>query len=301
MQDHAKPKMQPPIAYQNGSFLETNRVSIPLQDAGFLWGATVADRIRTFRGKLFRLEDHIARFRENCERAYIHFPESDETLFEISHRLVNENYDSHELSLTWLATPGISTGFASSDDMRIPTRIAYTQPILPISYKKLLTDGATLITTPASLGVDPSIKHRSRLAWWIAQQGIRETDPRAEPLFVDLGSDTVLETPTANLLLVLDGTLTSPAKGTVLEGISLKVVEELCAAMSIPFEQRRVLRGELKSASEAILTNTTYCLAGVARIDEHIFPHSRPMLSSLQSAWRALVESDLMCEKSVQR
>lgn len=286
--------MQPPIAYHSGHYLEANRVSIPLQDAGFLWGATVVDRIRTFGGKLFRLEDHIARFRENCNRAYIHFPETDETLSEISHRLVNENRETHELSLIWLATPGTSTGFASSGDMRIPTRIAYTQPILPITYKKLLTEGAILITTPASLGVDPTIKHRSRLAWWIAQQGIRETDPRAEPLFVDSEKDAILETPTANLLLVLDGTLVSPEKGTVLEGISLKVVEELCKAMHIPFERRRILRGELKGASEALLTNTSYCLAGVAQIDEQVFPHPGPVLCSLQSAWRSLVEGELI-------
>ena len=282
--------MQPPIAYHSGQFLQADRVSIPLQDAGFLWGATIIDRMRTFGGKLFRLEDHIKRFRENCRRAHIHFPESDETLSEVSQRLVVENRASHELSLIWLATPGS----ASSSEIPLPTRIAYTQPILPMTYRKLLEEGATLTSTPASLGVDPTIKHRSRLAWWIAQRGIRETDPRAEPLFVDTGTDAVLETPTANLLLVLDGTLVSPAKGTVLEGISLKVVEELCTAMSIPFERRRVLRGEWKGASEAILTNTSYCLAGVSRIDEHVFSHPGPVLNSLQAAWRSLVETELM-------
>jgi len=293
--------MQSPIAYHSGHYLPANRVTIPLQDAGFLWGATIVDRVRTFGGKLFRLEDHIVRFRENCKQAYVHFPETDEALFGISHRLVNENYEDHELSLIWLATPGRSTGFASSGDMRVPTRIAYTQPILPLSYKTLLTDGATLITTPASLGVDPTIKHRSRLAWWIAEQNIRETDSIAEPLFVDLKNDSVLETPTANLLLVLDGTLVSPARGTILEGISLKVVEEICTAMSIPFERRQIFRSELKHASEAILTNTTYCLAGVARIDGQVLPQHGPLLNSLRAAWQDLFGMELMSEKSVQR
>lgn len=286
--------MQPPIAYHSGQFVQANCVSISLQDDGFLWGANVVDRVRTFGGKLFRLEDHVARFRENCKQAYIHLPESDGAIIEISHRLVRKNYDNNELSLIWLATPGTSTDFASSGDMCIPTRIAYTQPVLPISYKRLLTDGATLITTPASLGVDPAIKHRSRLAWWIAQQSIREADPRADPLFVDLENNAILETPSANIILVVDGALVSPEEGTVLEGISLKIVQELCMSMSIPFERRQVQRSELKRASEAILTNTTYCLAGVARIDEQVLPHPGPVLTCLQTAWKRLVGTELI-------
>lgn len=281
--------MSDSIAYYNGEFKPADQISITLVDAGFVWGATVTDRTRTFGGRLFRLTEHLERFRESCRFARISLPESDEELRITSERLVAENRDTHELSLIWLATPGSMT----SADRRIPTRIAYSQPLLPHTHSRLLQDGATLVTIPASLGVDPVIKHRSRLAWWIAQESVRETSPEAEPLFVDTQSDAILETPTANLFLVRDGTVLAPEPGTVLEGVSLKVVTELCVSIGLPVERRRIPLAELAHASEAILANSTYCLAGVSRVNEHTFGQPGPVLERLRIAWQELVGANL--------
>ena len=59
-----------------------------LHDAGFVWGATVTDLCRTFRHRLFRLSDHLDRFRDSCRRARVSLDANDEQLTAIAEQLV---------------------------------------------------------------------------------------------------------------------------------------------------------------------------------------------------------------------
>jgi branched-chain amino acid aminotransferase len=127
------------------------------------------------------------------------------------------------------------------------------------------------------------------LAWWIATQRAHDVNPDAEPLLLDGGTGDVLETPAANLLAVLDGAVTSPPAGTVLPGISLNVVREICQAHAIAFAERPLTVADLAIASEVLLTNTTYCVAGVSRVDEFNVPFPGPILNRLLDAWSELV------------
>jgi branched-chain amino acid aminotransferase len=273
------------LAYINRNFVAKRALRLLIDDAGMVWGATVTDRLRTFDGQLFRVEEHLHRFRESCRLARIEIIESDEQIIEISNRLVAANRKRFELSLIWLATPGVS----STSHGRIPTWIAYTQNLLPLKAKQLVRDGARLRSLPITTAIDPRIKHRSRLAWWIAAQEVHEADRHAEPLFVDAATGHVLETPTANLVAVLDGVVTSPPAGTILDGVSLGVVRELCRKLDLSFAERPISLADLESASEIVLTNTSYCLAGVADVDGRPVPFPGPILNRLLDAWSDLV------------
>jgi branched-chain amino acid aminotransferase len=287
--------MRSPIAYQNGRFVPADQVSIPLHDAGFVWGATVTDRVRTFNGRLFRPEQHLDRFRQSCERARVPLATASDRLLEISHRLVAENARSGDLSVIWLATPGPLTAFAASDisGPLEPTLIVYTRPIDLDRARTLARRGARLVTKAADLGVDPRVKHRSRLPWWISLQYVHDHDPDAEPLFMDLGPADVLETPTSNIMAVVGGTVYSPPPGEVLEGVSLAVVQELCDRIGLPFVREFVRRDVLFEGSEVLLSNTTDCIVGVSSIDHRPVPFPGPILNRLLDAWTELVGVDV--------
>jgi branched-chain amino acid aminotransferase len=49
------------IAWFNGKFVLESEVLIPYRDQGFLRGDAVFDMTRSFNGKAFRLEQHVAR------------------------------------------------------------------------------------------------------------------------------------------------------------------------------------------------------------------------------------------------
>src|SRR5665213_1511645 len=49
------------VAWFNGKIVPENQVMIPFRDLGFLRGDAVFDMTRSFNGKPFRLEEHVAR------------------------------------------------------------------------------------------------------------------------------------------------------------------------------------------------------------------------------------------------
>src|SRR5262249_46795928 len=113
--------------------------------------------------------------------------------------------------------------------------------------------------------VDPRVKQRSRLSWWIAEQEARRADAGASALLLD-ADGFVTETAAANLLLVRGGAVFSPPCDSILNGISLQVVEEMCRDLGIPFVENRLTVDDCRAADEAMLTGTSFCLAGVRGI-----------------------------------
>lgn len=287
--------MSQAVGYIHGRFVPAGELALPLNDAGHLWGAVVTDRLRTFNGRLFRLDEHLRRFRLSCDLARIPQPVPDDRLREASERLVELNRGPHELTLVWVATPGPLAPVVrvSPGPTPCPTLIGYTTPLDATHYARVAKKGARLQTVATAPAVDPRIKHRSRLAWWIATQRAHDLDADADPLFLDPETGHVLETPTANVVAVLDGVVASPPAGTVLDGVSLGVVRELCQAGHIPFAERPITVADLALASEVLLTNTTYCVAGVSRIDEFRVPFPGPTLHRLLDAWTDLVGADV--------
>jgi branched-chain amino acid aminotransferase len=281
------------LAYFNGQFVPVESVNLPLDDAGLVWGATVTDRLRTFNGHLFVLDAHLRRFRQSCELVRIPQLIPNAQLGRISERLVRDNRQTGELSAVWIATPGPISGDGVQPS---PTLVAYTNPLDLRQFARQAREGARLFPVAAGLGVDPRVKHRSRLAWWIARRQLFAHDPLAEPLFVEPGSDAVLETPTANVLAVLDGVVVSPPRTRILGGVSLGVVEDLCRRLGLPFTERPITLPDLARASEVLLANTTYCLAGVSRIADWPVPFPGPALIRLLQAWSEFVGVDIRGE-----
>ena len=80
-----------PLAYLNGRFVPFAAAGLPLHDAGFVSGATVVDNARTFRHRLFRWPDHLARFRRDCQACFVPLDATDEQLTAAAEELVVHN------------------------------------------------------------------------------------------------------------------------------------------------------------------------------------------------------------------
>jgi branched-chain amino acid aminotransferase len=280
--------MAEPLAFWNRRLVAASEVTISLDDAGFVWGATVTDRVRTYNGRLFRLADHVARFRRSCEMCRIPQSVADAEIASIAGRLVEHNRTQQsavaELVLVMFATPGSGRGDA--------TLCLHTVPFSPEPYRILLQNGATLIT-PTVRHVPPEClprgaKMRSRLFWWMAEQEVRAVDLNAQALLLDQNG-YVTETCIANFAIVQRGSILTPPRSTVLDGVSLRVVEELCGELGIPFEESLLRLEDCYTADEAILTSTPFGVAGVSSIDGRPIPFPGSVLSRLCERWSRMV------------
>jgi len=292
--------MKEPLAYREGRLLPQSRAGLSLHDAGFVQAVTVTDLARTFRLRLFRWPEHLARFRQSCRLAQVPLLADDATLTAAAQELVEHNSQlidaGQELCLVLFATPGPLGWYSNSHEPASPTLGLYSFPLPIARYAALFRDGATLLIPamrhlPAEM-IDRRIKHRSRLFWWLAEHEVRGRDPAASALLLD-DDGTVTETAAANLLLVRGGVVRTPPAGQVLGGVSLGVVRELCGRLGIPFEERPLRPGDCFDADEALLSCTTFCLAPVGRLEGRDMPAERPIFERLLAAWSDLVGVDI--------
>ena len=264
------------LAYLHPHFLPQSDAHLTLHDAGFVWGATITDLCRTFRHRPFRLADHLRRFRQSCELARVPMTASDDELTAVAERLVAHNAallpPDGDLAVVFFATPGpigYYLGEPGGPGDGPPTLGVHTFPLPFARYHRLVRDGAVLVVpavrhVPAEC-VDPRVKQRSRLSGWIADQEARHMEAGASALLLD-ADGFVTETAAANFLIVRGGAVLSPPRDSILNGVSLRVVEELCGELGIPFEEARLTVEDCRNAEEAMLAGTSYCLAGVRRV-----------------------------------
>jgi branched-chain amino acid aminotransferase len=314
--------MPSPLAYFNGQFVTFSDAGLPLHDAGFVSGATIVDNARTFRHKLFRWQDHLTRFRNDCKACFVPFEMTDEQLTEVAAELVEKNAKllppGGELQLVTFATPG-PLGFYRGESANGPATLGMVTYPLPFErYRRFFTEGVSLAvagiqsSNPADL-LAPRVKHRSRLLWHIAEQAINDPqgscyNPGAVP--VVLNQQGVGDTAIGCVLAVVEDTVIRPIPGTVLESISAKVVGKLCRQIGLRCEKTLLdLRennvpddapDELtasKRISEFMLAGTGFCLAPVRRFSRgsqvRNYNCPGPVYRKLLAAWSELVNVDI--------
>lgn len=295
--------MSEAIAFLNGRFVPLAEAALPLADAGFVFGATVTDLCRTFNHKLYRWSEHLTRFRRSCSLSFLQVPLDDDALTAAAHSLIDNNAaalaPADDLALVTFATPGpigYYSGAAGGGASAGGTFGMHTFPLPWSRYRRLVTSGAELLTPavqqlpPAC--VDPRIKHRSRMHWWLAERTVQAEQPDAWALLLD-AEGFVTETAAANFCLVRAGSVYSPPPGRILGGISLDVVRQLCTDLGIPFVEAPLRLEDCRRADEALLTGTAFCLAGVRRLNDITWPAPGPIVQRLHAAWSAAVGRDI--------
>jgi branched-subunit amino acid aminotransferase/4-amino-4-deoxychorismate lyase len=200
-----------------------------------------------------------------------------------------------DLALVLVATPGpigYYLGQAGGAGDGPPTFLMHTFPLLFHRYRRLFEQGARLVIPqtrhiPAQC-LDPRVKQRSRMHWWIAEQEAHQLDPGASALLLDLNGH-VTETATANLLVVTRGVVETPPRHTVLDGVSLGVVEGLCGELGVPFCERPLTPYDCLTADEAMLSCTSYCLAPVASVNGAPLRCPGPVFEAVLRRWSETV------------
>jgi branched-chain amino acid aminotransferase len=255
------------IAYLNGRFLPRAELTLSFADAGFVSGATVTDFCRTYRQHLFRWPDHCQRFRHDCAALGIHLEISDTDWTTAAERLVEAHAptirDTDDLALLCFATPGPLAYLSGANENGPPTFGMHTIDLPIPRYRRFFLDGVMLVDVgppPEARFLPTTVKHRSRLHWWLAEREVQQMHPGAIPVFMNptLGSaDTAIG---AVLSVIGDRVIASPV-GSVLESISLRVIEEICPRLGLRFE-----RGPFVPGEEALLAGSGFGVAGVKRI-----------------------------------
>ena len=292
----------PRLAYLNGQFVTEESLSVPVYDAGFVQGVTVAEQLRTFGGKLFRLDKHLERLRRSLE--IINIPDVDlAVLGEAAQELTRHNHKlsapGDDLGLSLFVTPGPYPAFAPPGP-REPTIGMHTYPIPFHMWNNKYASGERLMVS--SVRQVPNncwpleLKCRSRMHYYLADREAREREPGSRALLLDQ-DDFIAEASTASVILYRDkeGFL-SPPREKLLPGVSAGVVEELAHEMGIAFLHRDLTTDDAYATDEVFLCSTSPCLLPVVSIDRRPIGAgvAGTVFQQTVSAWSRLVGLDIV-------
>jgi branched-subunit amino acid aminotransferase/4-amino-4-deoxychorismate lyase len=289
---------QHPIAFLNGRWLPADELAIPIFDAGFVLGATVTEQLRTFRGQIFRLQDHLHRLFRSLEITGIDPGHSSRELADIATQIAAHNHAlldaEDDLGLGMFVTPGAYAPLAAGQHTG-STVCVYSYPLAFGMWAEKYQQGDAVVVSdimqvPPTTW-PPELKCRSRMHYFLADRRARAVDSMARAILLD-ERGCVSETSTANVVMYVHAEgLASPPRERILPGISLMTLQDLAQQRGIPFVHRDIHRRELAGADELLLTSTSVCVLPVVRCDGQPVGSGTPgdVYHKLLAAWNELV------------
>ncbi len=278
--------------YLNGQWIPNSELHISVDDAGFLFGATVTERLRTFGGRVFRLEEHLGRLRNSLEIVGLDGPAISDQIASAIPEFLRRSGSLIDAGDDWSIIAFATPGAAGSSR---PTVCVHGYPLSFKSWATLYETGVPIVVShirqvPAN-SVPPELKCRSRMHFYLADREAAKIQPGARAILLDQDG-FVAEATTANIVIFRDGEgFISPPHDNILVGVSLGVVEELAARINVPFITRRLTVEELCSADEALLTSTSICALPITEYNERPIADGKPgpIYRRLLAAWNDLV------------
>jgi branched-chain amino acid aminotransferase len=299
--------MKEPIAFLNGRWIAASAAVLPVGDAGFVLGTAVTEQLRTFAGRIFRLEEHLRRLGESLKIVGVELGMTTQQLADVAGELVEKNYallsPGDDLGLSIFVTPGAYPTY-SAGDRASPTVCLHTYR-LPFSlWAEKYRSGQALATTeitqvPATCW-PPALKCRSRMHYYLADRRAGQLYPRARALLLDCDG-FVTEASTANILIYTAGEgLVSPPRTKILHGVSLAVTVELARGLGVRFSERDLTATDVAVAEEVFLTSTPTCLLAACGFNGRAIGEGRPgeFFGRLIAAWSELVGLDIVEQAS---
>jgi branched-chain amino acid aminotransferase len=279
----------------DGRIVPEAEARVPVFDRGFLFGDGIFETLRAVRGRLFRSEQHLERLRRSARLADLELPVGPEALrAEIEALLRQSGLEEARLRITVTRGPGRPGDLAGGDGPA--TRVITVAPFVPLDAR--LVAGGVAIAIPErrqqpAAVLDPAIKATSRLHLVLAR---REARARGafEAVLLD-AAERLTEGTVSNLFLVRGGRLLTPAvPSSGLPGVTRQAVLEAARGAGIDAEEPPLPAAALLEAEEIFLTNTSWEVLPVTRVDGREAGGGRPgpITGRLHRLYRSLLATE---------
>ena len=276
--------------YLNDRFVPKDEAVVSVFDHGFLYGDGVFETMRTYRGKILLLTDHLARLERSAAALGISLPVSRERLAD----LVREALTQNQLQEAYLrVTVSRGPGEIGLDPAlcKAPTLVIIAKPFQPYP-DSFYTHGVSVMIAKTRRNspeaIPPHVKSLNYLNNILAKMEAKAAGAH-EALLLNHRNE-VTEGTTSNVFVVREGRLRTPAIDCgILAGLTRGVILELARDRGIETEEMRLTANDLYDADECFLTSTTQEVLPVTRVDGKMIENGRPgeLTRRLHASFRA--------------
>ncbi|HKQ00438.1 MAG TPA: aminotransferase class IV [Actinomycetes bacterium] len=253
------------LVYLNGAFVPRSEAAISIDDRGFVFADAIYEVVKCYRGRPYRLDDHLARLARGAEVVRLDLDGGVGELASAVERLLRENHLLEvDASLFLQVSRGPGPRNHPFPTSARPTTLVIASPVPPLD-PVTYSQGVRAITVPDRRWGMCDVKTVGLLLNVLAKQAALDAGV-AEAIFVRDG--VVVEGASANFFAVRDDRLiTHPEGPQILPGITRQAALENAAAECIPVELRGLKVEELATIDEAFLTGTGTEVLPIVEID----------------------------------
>jgi D-alanine transaminase len=250
----------PRICYLNGEFLPLGEARVSVLDRGFIFGDAVYEVIIASGGRIFALEEHLARFARSLAAALITNPYSVAEWSELLKRLVADN-GGGEQSLYVQVTRGVAERDHGFPQGAAPTVFAMCRPLAVKAGVErvdtvVLADNRWLRCDIKATSLLPNILLRNQALAAGAYEAILHRD------------EWITEGSASNIFVVHAGRVTTPPlSALMLPGVSRALLIDVLQGGQVAVDEAPVSLTMLRNADEVWLSSSTRDLVAVAHVD----------------------------------
>jgi len=255
------------IVSVNGHLVHRDQAAISPFDSAVQGGDAVWEGLRLYRGKIFRLAEHLARLRRSAAAlAFTSVPPDEQITSQIGATL-RANAMTHDVHIRLTLTRGVK--ITSGMDPRLnqagPTLIVLAEHKPPVYDPAGITLVTASVRRPPPDCLDPKIHHNNLLSSILAK--IEANVAGADDAVMLDQRGFVAETNATHLFLAAGGRLATPATAACPEGITRAAVLELAAVAGIACDVGDLSLTQFHVADEVFVTGTMGGLTPVTAID----------------------------------
>jgi len=281
--------------YINGEFFPQSKAFVSVFDHGFLYGDGVFEGIRSYNGRVFRLDEHIDRLYESASSITLNIPLSKEELKEAVLATLRKN----KLKAAYIRLV-VSRG---KGDLGLDPRKCKNPSIIIITDKialypkNLYKEGLKIVTVDTirnhPQALDPRVKSLNYLNNILGKiEAISKNS--VEGIMLDR-QGLVTECTGDNIFIIFEGELlTPPLHLGVLEGVTRDIVLNIARKLKIPSMEKAFSLNELYKAQECFLTGTAAEIIPVVQVDDKVVGDGKPGQTTLKlvEEFRKITETE---------
>lgn len=249
------------VIYLNGEYVNED-ASISYNDRGIQFGDGIYEVVRVYHGVLFTATEHFERLQRSADEIAIQLEQSVQDFIDICYTLIERNHIDNGTVYVQVTRGDAPRNHAFPDNVK-PNVLLYTNT----SERPMqdMQQGIKAITAEDIRWLRCDIKSLNLLGNILNKQkavvnGAKEA--------IQIRNGIVTEGASSNVYIVKDGKIiTHPANHFILNGITRRVIKNIAAQESIPFEEFTFDEKALKNADEVFISSTSQEVMPVVEID----------------------------------
>jgi branched-chain amino acid aminotransferase len=254
--------------FLDGMIEPVAEAKISVFDHGLLYGDGVFEGIRSYSGRIFRLEQHLRRIEESAHAIRLEVPMTRAEMATACYDTLKAN-DVIDGYIRLVLTRGVGYLGISPRRTRCPSVFIIADQI-ELYPKELYEQGMAIISSSVVRNhpnaLSPRIKSLNYLNNILAKIEALDAGVQEAVMYNHLGY--LAECTGDNIFLITNGVVQTPTTAAgMLKGVTRDAVSELAARRNLPLREMDLTRHDLYVADECFLTGTAAEIIPVTKID----------------------------------